>query len=192
MTFKISVDKRSIENLENLVELTQSIPARIKMANANATNTAVRNIKENIQKRSPSISRAIKVEAQPYGEFGSKIKIYSSGPRGGNTGGRSKKGRYSLVIASRIFLNSEQGKIGRKAFGLPKKTKGYYVISHTSGKWRKGRRLQGPLRIPPIGPYYFSSKSGVKREKIDVMSRKVVKKYLNQYYSGILRRGSRV
>lgn len=185
---QINVNKKSIDNLESLSELFEAIPARIKMANANATDVSVRNIKENINKRSPSISRAIKVESYQYGEFGTKIKIYSSGPRGGNTGGRGKKGRYSLVIASRIFLNSEQGKIGRKSFTLPKKARGYYVLSHTSGKWRKGRRFRGPLTIPQIGAYYFSSKSSVKKEKLSDMSRKIVKKNLNHYYSGILRR----
>lgn len=188
MTFSVNIDKRSIDNLESLSQLTDSIPARIKMANANATNISVTNIKDNIAKRSKSISRAIKVEGSPRGEFGATIRITSFGPRGGNTGGRGKKGKYSILIASRIFLSAEQGKVGRKAFRLPEKHMGFYVLSHTSGKWRKGRRFQGPLSIPQLGPYHFSIKSSVKREKISDMSRKTLRRHLNHYYSGILSR----
>jgi hypothetical protein len=153
---------------------------------------AVRDIESNVRRRGRP-GKAINASYQQYGEFGLKIRISIGGSRGGNTGGRTKSGKYSILIASRIFLSSEQGKIGRRAFSLPMKigtssgkVSGGYIVSHSSGPWRKGQRLIGPLSIPQIGPFHFSSQSGMKREKISTMARNSLKGYLNKYYESAL------
>lgn len=190
---QINVDKRSIDRLESLVNVLAASPAKIQLINATAADISTTQIKENILKRGPA-GRAVKVERFSYGQYGVKIKITYGGTRGGNTGGRPKSGRYSIIWGARVFLAAEEGKVGRRAFTLPKKLSlvndrmGGYRISHTSGKWRKGRRLKGQLKIPQIGPYYFSSKSQMKREKISTMSRNIVKKNLNNQYSRLLKR----
>lgn len=181
---RINVDKRSIDRIDDLVNFVDAIPTKIKMANSRAARMAAKDIEANIQKRGKP-GRAVSVFYDTYGDFGLKFSVRSGGRRVGGSGGRSKSGRYSILIASRIFLSSEEGKTGRRAFTIPART---YRISHTSGRWVRGRFFQGPSFIPEIGPFYFSSKSGMKREKISTMSRRIIKQYLNRYYDNALNR----
>lgn len=181
---KINVDKKSINRIEDLANFVDTIPTKLKMANSRAGAMAVREIESNIRRRGRA-GRAVGVSYESYGEFGLKFSIRVGGSRGGNTGGRSKSGRYSILIASRIFLNSEEGKVGRRAFTLPY---GTYKISHTSGRWSKGRFFTSSPVIPEIGPFYFSSKAGMKPEKISTTSRRIIKEYLNRYYDNALNR----
>lgn len=95
-------------------------------------------------------------------------------------------------------MSSEEGKLGRRAFTLRRRTssdaseKGSwrYQVSHSSGQWQRGQRFVGPLKIPAIGPFYFSSKAGMPRQKISVFSRNTIRKYLNRYYENLLKRSA--
>lgn len=184
---RINVDSRSLDRINDLVNYVDTIPAKLKMANSRAGRMAVRDIQENVRKRG-SAGRAVQVNYNTYGEFGLTFRISVGGTRGGNTGGRSRSGHYSILIASRIFLNSEEGKVGRRAFTLPHRGNSFYRVSHTSGEWVKGRLFVGPLTIPELGPFYFSSKNGMKRERISTTSKNIIKDHLNRYYDNALNR----
>lgn len=198
---QINVNKRSIDRLEELSNLIDAVPAKIKMANSRAATMSVKDIKDNLARRGRP-GEVIDVSYDQYGDFGLRFKLTPRPGRGGYNGGRSQTGRYSILIASRIFLSSEEGKVGRRAFTLRRRTsadavsKGKrqgswrYEISHSSGKWQKGQRLVGPLKIPAIGPFHFSGQSGMPRQKISAFSRNTIRKYLNRYYENLLKRNS--
>lgn len=209
---RINVDKRSIENIEQIANMIDAVPSRIKMANSRAGSMAVRDIKNNLSKRGRP-GEVIDVKYEQYGDFGLRLKISPRPGRGGYNGGRKKSGQYSILIAARIFINSEEGKLGRRPFTLPRKfvtkrityrgrgannlpvnksktvsTSSRYIISHSSGRWNEGQKLVGPLKIPAIGPFHFSANSGMPRERISAYSRNTVKAYLNKYYDNITKR----
>lgn len=211
---QININKRSIDRLEELANLIDSAPSKMKMANSRAGSMAVRDIKNNLAKRGRP-GEVIDVNYEQYGQFGLRIRIKPRPGRGGYNGGRTKSGGYSILFAARIFVNSEEGRMGRRPFTLPRKfitktirvnsrgannmavsrsktvsTSKRYVISHSSGQWNKGQKLLGPLKIPAIGPFYFSSKSGMPREKISTFSRKTVRNYINKYYANLLKRSA--
>ena len=109
--------------------------------------------------------RFLNVESKKYGQYGTKISIDTKGSLRGGSRGDGKRG-YNAKIAANIFIMSEMGYRGRKPFTLPMRKirrsgnfESRYRVSHNSGQWRIGTTFVGPLAIPGIGPFYFSSKS---------------------------------
>jgi hypothetical protein len=190
---EVRIDSRSIRNLEELSKFVDSLPTKFKQANSRAGSIASKKLQENIARRGRPGS-VIRVTYEIYGEYGLKLKVQPSSGRGGDTGNRGASGRYSMLIASKIFLNSESGKVGRSAFTVPRRSgksgRGTrMVISHTSGQWVKGRKLMGPLTVPQMGPFYFSSQTGMPRETIQKAGNRILGSYLNRYYRNALKRG---
>lgn len=187
--FRVSVDRNGIQNLETLATLLQSAPEKIQRANDRAGRIAKEKIEDNLKKRGRP-GRFIDVSYKKYGPFGLKFTFDTSkGGRGGYRGGKGR--RYSALWASRIFLNSEQGLTGRRAFTLPQvkvvtarnsEVTMRYRVSHTSGRWRKGDKFAGPLRIPAIGPFHFSAQSGMPRQRIQKTSVEIIRDELDKQY----------
>jgi len=183
--FRTSVDRSQLKNIENLAIFLETSPAKIQRANDRAAKSAKKKIEENLRRRGRP-GRFIEMDYKKYGPLGLKFSFEIRPGKGGYRGGSASR-KYSALIASRIFLFSEQGVTGRKAFTLPSKKQKSgetkrYVISHSSGEWRKGQKLVGPLRIPAIGPFYFSSKSGMPRKKIQKMAAEIIRDELDKQY----------
>jgi len=186
--FRTSIDRSQLKNIENLAMLLDTAPAKIQRANDRAAKSAKKKIEENLRRRGRP-GRFIEMDYKKYGPLGLKFSFEIRPGKGGHRGGSASR-KYSALIASKIFLFSEQGLTGRKAFTLPskkEKNESYsqtkrYVISHSSGEWRKGQKLVGPLRIPAIGPFYFSSKSGMPRKKIQKMAAEIIRDELDKQY----------
>jgi len=192
--FNIAINKSQLDNLEKLATFLEVVPARIDKANDRAASVAVFKIEQNLKRRGKP-GRFVKVSYKRYGSFGLKIRFETRGGRGGMYGG-GRSTNYSPLWASRIFLHSEQGMTGRRAFVLPRKERGSYSdksgrartytkryrFSHTSGEWKEGTQKLGPLKIPAIGPFYFSAKSGMPREDIKKTGRKIILNELNKSY----------
>lgn len=191
--FQARIDSRSIKNLEELSRFVDSFPTKFKQANSRAGFMASKKLQENIARRGRP-GEVVRVSYEIYGDYGLKLKIQPASGRGGNTGNRGAYGKYSILIASKIFLKSESGEVGRVAFTVPRRSgKGdrgtRLVVSHTSGRWIKGQKFMGPLSVPAIGPFYFSSKRGMPRETIQKTGARILGTYLNKYYNNALKRG---
>ena len=183
--FSTSIDKGQLQNIETLAKLIDTIPAKLQRANDRAAKNAKTKIEANLRKRGRP-GKFIQMDYKKYGPLGLKFSFEIRPGKGGHRGGNANR-RYRPLIASKIFLFSEQGVIGRRAFVLrPMKDKKggtkRYVVSHSSGEWRKGQKLLGPLRIPQIGPFYFSTKSGMPRKKIQKMAAEIIREELDKQY----------
>ena len=200
--FRTSIDRSQLKNIENLAMLLDTAPAKIQRANDRAAKSAKKKIEENLRKRGRP-GRFIEMDYKKYGPLGLKFSFEVRPGKGGHRGGSASR-KYSALIAAKIFLFSEQGFTGRRAFtlnrdhrtvnkkGNPSRS-GAYKISHSSGEWKKGTLLPGPLRIPAIGPFYFSSKSGMPRKKIQKMATEIIRDELDKQYKkefGKIMRGS--
>lgn len=192
--FRVSIDKGQLQNVEKLAVFLEQSPAKIQRANDRAASMAQKRIKENLRKRGRP-GRFVKVEYKKYGPFGLKFSFGTRGVNRGTYGGGGGQQGYSVLWASRIFLNAEQGITGRRAFVLPDKgipasepgkpkefPGGRYILSHSSGRWKKGQQLGGPLKIPAIGPFHFSAKSGMPRQKIQKTAAAIIRDELNKSY----------
>ena len=185
--FRVSIDKGQLQNVEKLAMFLEQSPAKIQRANDRAAAMAQKRIKENLRRRGRP-GRFVKVEYKKYGPFGLKFSFGTRGINRGTYGGGSGQEGYSVLWASRIFLNAEQGIPGRRAYVIPKRAPSSegdtrrYQISHSSGRWRKGDRLLGPLRIPAMGPFYFSAKSGMPRQKIQKTAASIIREELDKSY----------
>lgn len=181
--FRVSIDKGQLNNLEKLATFIEMMPAKIDRANDRAGKKAQMLIEENLRKRGAP-GRFVDVTYKKYGPLGLKFSFRTKTGRGGYRG--SGKRGYSALWATRIFLNSEQGITGRRAFTLPSKSSSTgskrYVVSHSSGRWKRGQKFTGPLRIPAIGPFYFSAKSGMPRKRIQKTSAEIIRNELNKEY----------
>lgn len=179
--------KQGIDNLYELQKLFETMPDSIRISNDLAAQQTADRVKENILKRG-NPGKFISVKAKKYGPLGMQIVISvdpSAGPKDGD-GGRA----YNSAIAARIFLNTESGMTGRSGFILPVKRRGY-LISHTTSGWKKGTRLhKGPVVVPQMGSFYYSSKSGVERIPIKQFASQEMVRRLNLAYSSLLRRKS--
>lgn len=185
----VTINKSALQNIKNLEQKVASFPNRIANANEKAVYSASLKIQDNLKRRGGA-GRFVAVYYKRYGKAGVKLFIQKDpAGRGGRRGSGGHKRQYSVIWATRIFLNSEEGKIGRRATvqgpRIGKNGTRRYVISRTSGRWKKGTKLRGPLKIPQIGPFYFSTKSGLKREKISTMSRNFMIEELNKKYKNI-------
>lgn len=187
MPFNISISKNQINNISKIESFLLSMPNKIAKANDIATKDSVDEIRKNILKRGKP-GRFINVESKKYGSFGMKVSIDSKGAmRGGSrVGGRRQ---YNAKIAANIFLMSEMGYRGRKAFTLPMRKisrsgnfENRYRVSHNSGRWRVGTSFVGPLAIPAIGPFHFSAQTGMPRITIKKMAANTIRKNLNAAY----------
>lgn len=194
--FRVVVNKSQLDNIEQLAAMLNTAPAKIQRANDRAGASAKKRIEQNLKRRGRP-GRLVKVAYKKYGPLGLKFSFTTRGSRGGSYGGNSTKTNgYSALWASRVFLNAEQGMTGRRAFTLPKKQQGIYTsksgrqtrytkryrVSHSSGEWKEGQKLLGPLRIPAIGPFYFSAKSNMPRETIQDAARNILRTELNKEY----------
>jgi hypothetical protein len=188
--FRVSVDRGQLNNVEKLATLIEMMPAKIDRANDRAGRKAQQAIEENLRRRGAP-GRFVDVTYKKYGPLGLKFSFKTRTGRGGYRGGGNRQ--YSALWATRVFLNSEQGMTGRRAFTLSRDQKtvnkkgnpsrsGAYRISHSSGQWKKGTTLAGPLRIPAIGPFYFSSKSGMPRKKIQKSAAEIIRNELDKEY----------
>jgi hypothetical protein len=206
--FNTSIDKGGIKNLENLALIFDSAPAKIQKANDLAARNAQQKIEKDLRSRGRP-GRFIAVNYKKYGQYGLKFSFEIKPGRGGSRGG-SKSRQYSAIWAARVFLWSEMGMTGRRAFVLPLRMKtrtykgrkrmgdyietvtktqsyaGRYVISHSSGRWKKGRSLEGPLKIPQMGPFHFSSMSGKPRKTIKRAATDIISIELNKQYDKVL------
>jgi len=182
--FRVSIDKKQIDNLEKLEKVLKTMPAKIDRANDRAGKKAQKAIEDNLRKRGAP-GRFVDVTYKKYGPLGLKFSFNTKVGRGGYRG--SGKRGYSALWATRVFLNSEQGITGRRAFTLPSKATNTgtkrYVVSHSSGRWKRGEKFTGPLRIPAIGPFYFSAKSGMPRKKIQKSAAEIIRNELNKEYN---------
>lgn len=185
--FKVSIDKGQLKNIEKLAVFLETSPAKINRANDRAGKAAQKKIEENLRRRGRP-GRFVNVQYKKYGPFGLKFSFETrSAGRGGYRGSGGM--RYSPLWATRIFLNAEQGMTGRRAFTLPRKIKvikgqtARYTVSHSSGRWKKGTKFVGPLRIPAIGPFYFSAKSGMPRQRIQKTAANIIREELNKSYA---------
>lgn len=193
--YSVQISKKSIQKIEELENRLKQTPTKISRANNRALSKAIPEIEKDIKRRGKP-GRFINVKDKPYGQYGRKLTISTDGALRGGSHGRGGKRMYNAKIAANVFLNSEMGKVGRRAFGLPpvvrtnkkgKKTRGRYRISHTSGQWKQGTRLPF-ARVPQMGPFYFSAKSGGRKVKINTAARKIMIKHLNAEYAKILKR----
>jgi hypothetical protein len=189
--FNTSVDKKSIDSIQKLEMYVSSMENKINAANDRAAIRSVAIIEKDLRERGRP-GRFIKGDIRKYGQFGLRLSFEPTNLRGGNRTGGGKR-MYNAKIAADIFIFSESGVTGRKAFTLPRKTSeewtsARYQISHSSGRWKKGQRLRGPLRIPAIGKFYFSAKAGKPRITIKKMANKVIREELNKEYNAMLKR----
>lgn len=206
--FTTSIDRNGIKNIEQLALLFETMPAKIQRANDRAAQSAQTKIEKDLRRRGRP-GKFIKVNYRSYGQYGLKFSFDIKPGRGGSRGG-SKGRRYSALWAARVFIYSEMGVTGRRAFTLPAiektrtfktrvrtgdytttgtKTKSYqgrYRISHSSGRWKEGQTLRGPLRIPAIGPFHFSMMSGGPRKTIKKAASEIIRNELNREYDKIL------
>lgn len=206
--FTTSIDKNGIKNIEQLAVMFETMPAKIKRANDRAARNAQDKIEKDLRRRGRP-GKFIKVNYKAYGRYGLKFSFDIKPGRGGSRGG-SKGRQYSALWAARVFIYSEMGMTGRRAFTLPAiqktrtfktrirtgdytttgtKTQSYqgrYKISHSSGRWKQGQTLRGPLRIPAIGPFHFSSMSGGARTTIKKAASDIIRAELNKEYDKIL------
>lgn len=211
--FKTQISKSSIRNIEQLSIMFANMPVKIQRANDRAAKSAQNKIEKDLRRRGRP-GKFIQVSYRGYGKYGLKFSFDVKPGRGGSRGG-SKTRKYSALWAGRVFINSEMGRIGRRAFVLPEKkkqhqytqrvrtgdyytnktmtqqVKGEYVISHSSGQWKKGRALYGPVKIPAIGPFHFSSMSGGPRSTIKKTASDIIKTELNKEYEKILGKRAR-
>jgi hypothetical protein len=180
--------KEGIGNLYELQKLFETMPSNIAIANDLAAQQTVERVKENILQRG-NPGKFISVKSKKYGPLGMQIVI-SVDPSAGPRGGEGKRA-YDSAFAARIFLNTESGMTGRSGFILPMKPRGY-LISHTTVGWSKGIRLQkGPVVVPQMGSFYYSSKSGMGRIPIKQFASEQMVKILNRNYSLLLSRKGR-
>lgn len=206
--FNTSIDRNGIKNIEQLAVMFETMPVKIKKANDRAAKNSQDKIEQDLRRRGRP-GKFIKVNYKQYGRYGLKFSFDIQPGRGGSRGG-SKGRRYSAVWAARVFIYSEMGMTGRRAFTLPaiQKTRqfkgrvrtgdflrtttktvsyqGRYRISHSSGRWKKGQTLRGPLRIPAIGPFHFSAMSGGPRKTIQKTASEIIRAELNKEYDKIL------
>jgi hypothetical protein len=186
----VTVNQSALRNIKNLEEKINSFPNRIANANEKAVHDAALLIQENLKRRGGA-GKFVAVYYKRVGKAGVKLIIQNDpAGHGGRRGTGGQKRMYSVLWATRIFLNSEEGKIGRRATVQgPRRGQGggtrRYVISRTSGRWKKGTKLKGPLKIPQINPFHFSTKHGMKREKISTTSRKIMVDQLTKRYKNI-------
>ncbi len=186
----VTINKSALKNIQNLEEKINSFPNKIASANEKAVNDAAYLIEENLKRRG-SAGKFVAVYYRRVGKAGVKLVIKNDpAGHGGRRGTGGQKRMYSVLWATRIFLNAEEGKIGRRATVQgPRRGQGggtrRYVISRNSGRWRRGTKLKGPLKIPQINPFYFSVKNGMKREKISTTSRKIMIEQLTKRYKNI-------
>lgn len=206
--FKTSIDRNGIKNIEQLAVVFETMPAKIQRANDRAAKSSKDKIEKDLRRRGRP-GKFIEVNYKGYGKYGLKFSFDIKPGRGGFRGG-SKGRKYSALWAARVFIYSEMGMTGRKAFTLPaiQKTKqfrgrtrtgdftkvttktvsyqGRYRISHSSGRWKEGQTLRGPLRIPAIGPFHFSAMSGGPRKTIKKTATDIIRTELNREYDKIL------
>lgn len=187
MAFNIAISKNQIDKIVKLESFLASMPNKIARANDRATQSALVEIKNDIRRRGKP-GRFLNIESKKYGQYGTKISIDTKGSLRGGSRGDGKRG-YNAKIAANIFIMSEMGYRGRKPFTLPMRKirrsgnfESRYRVSHNSGQWRIGTSFVGPLAIPGIGPFYFSSKSGMARVTIKKMAANVIRKELNASY----------
>jgi len=186
----VTINKTAFNNIKNLEEKVNSFPNRIAKANEKAVFSSALLIEDNLKRRGGA-GRFVAVYYRRVGKVGVKLVIQNDPRgRGGRRGSGGHKRQYSVIWATRIFLNSEEGKVGRRATVQgPRRGKSggtrRYVISRTSGRWKKGTKMLGPLKIPQVGPFHFSAKNGMKREKISTMSRRIAVQELSKKYKNV-------
>jgi len=193
--FRVSIDKGQLQNLENLANAIEMIPAKMNRANDRAGKKAQKAIEDNLRRRGAA-GRFVDVTYKKYGPLGLKFSFNTKTGRGGYKGGGKRQ--YSALWATRVFLYSEQGLTGRRAFTLNRQGKGVnkkgnptrtaggvYKISHSSGQWKKGTTIAGPVKIPAIGPFYFSARSGMPRKKIQKSAAEIIRNELNKEYAKV-------
>jgi hypothetical protein len=164
-----------LEYVKELEHFLDAFPEKLMEANQRALNASKGDIDRDIQRRGRP-GKYIDVDIQKYGDYGLSVRIHDT-PDGANG------------HATRMFLQSEQGLVGRRAFVLNKKT--YYVISHDSGKWGYGTHLGSPVNVPAVPPFAFSSKNskdGDANITIKQMAYNSIVKNLNRQHRMLLRR----
>jgi len=146
---------------------------KIVEANERALLASVGDIERDLVRRGRG-GKYLSVEVKKSGPSGLSVRIY---PR--SSGGSS-------THIARIFMNSEEGLTGRKAYVLRKKRG--YVISHSSGIWSAGDFIAAPVRIPAIGAYAFSGKTGGSHIPIHKMAHDAISNNLNKQHKTLLKR----
>jgi hypothetical protein len=186
----VRIPTTTFTNIASLEKKIITMPNKIAFINDKATERAAGYVLYNIRKRGKP-GNFVEVYYKKYGKAGSKLEIKAEMSRGGfRTSGGFKRG-FNGKIAASIFMQAESGKIGRRAFTIKqrapqgKATTSRYMISHNSGRWKKGQKLLGPLRIPQINPFHFSAKAGMPRITIQDKAKKILIEELKKSYSRI-------
>ena len=184
----VRIPTSTFTNIAELEKKIVTMPNKISSINDKATARAAGYVLYNIRKRGKP-GRFVEVYYKKYGKAGAKLEIKAEMSRGGfRTSGGFKRG-FNGKIAAAIFMKAESGKIGRRAFTIKKRapqkgaTTSRYMISHNSGRWKKGQKLLGPLRIPQLNPFHFSAKSGMPRITIQDKAKKILIEELKKSYS---------
>jgi hypothetical protein len=186
----VQIPTTTFTNIARLEKKIITMPNKIASINDKATMRAGGYVLYNIRKRGKP-GRFIEVYVEKYGKAGARLKIKAEMSRGGFRSAGGFKRAFNGKIAASIFMKAESGKIGRRAFTIKKRlpqrgeTTSRYMISHTSGRWKKGQKLHGPLRIPQLNPFHFSAKSGMPRITIQAKAKKILIEELTKSYSRI-------
>jgi hypothetical protein len=186
----VQIPTTTFTNIARLEKKIITMPNKIASINDKATMRAGGYVLYNIRKRGKP-GRFIEVYVEKYGKAGARLKIKAEMGRGGFRSAGGFKRAFNGAIATSIFMKAESGKIGRRAFTIKKRlpqrgaTTSRYMISHTSGRWKKGQKLLGPLRIPQLNPFHFSAKSGMPRITIQAKAKKILIEELTKSYSRI-------
>lgn len=160
---------RALKNLDELANLIDKYKSNLTITMRKAGNEASKRIKQEVIDARGGAGRGISVTSKKYGPFGLKISITANGVRPEGSSGSTEWS--DPVWAGRIFLASESGDIGRKAFVLAaKEGRSAYRVSRSSGRWTQGQFLRGPLNVPQIGAYYFSGENQpIRKDAYQVM-----------------------
>lgn len=189
-----SINKGSYGGLKNLKRLESRLakmPDDIEAANKLAADKTVIDVTENLIKRGRP-GRFLKVESTAYGKLGFKLNISTNGVATSIGLMESPAGagrRYSGKWAANIFMNSESGFVGRRAFNVVADKKDL-IVSHNSpfSHWKTGMPLPMIVNVPELGAYYWSSRTGVESIPIKTMAKNFIVENLNKRYSEMLKK----
>lgn len=185
-----SINKGSFGGLDRLKELEEKVkrmPKTIKKETEFAAKKTAEDILINLKLRGKP-GRFFEVETLPNGELGQRVRIFKSSNLRVSEGYGGRK--YNQEYAANIFMNSESGFIGRKAFTANARlenTRGM-VATHNSpySSVQKHTKLGQQVNVPELGRFYWSSKTGMEPIPIKKFAKDKLLEYLNKRYAKIL------
>lgn len=186
----VTIPSTSFTKIAALEKKIITMPNKISVINSRAALRAGNLVQIDMYRRGKP-GRFFAVYIYKYGKAGARLKIIPEVSRGGfRTTSGSNRG-FNAQHATNIFMRAEMGKVGRRAFTIKKKApKGNgstsrYRVSRSSGRWKKGQKFLGPLRIPQLNPFHFSIHSGRPRITIQAKAKKILLEELTKSYSKV-------